>query len=332
MRPLTTSLLALALALLTACSGPPLLDGADHIESARLYRGLGDLESAAELAEIAIDDHDDLGLDSRAVAEATWIAAECRFEQGEDVAAARHYRWLLESAPYSPHLTAIESRLFTLGERLLYDEKHGGWFDDRGRGVEVMTLVQVHFSRSDRADDALRHVADYFASEDVEEWDEASRTYYQLFDEYPASEWAERSLWMAAHCQLERVYKAAYNRRALLKALRFLKLSREVHPRGAAMAQVRDDLASCRELLAATHLAIAEFYAGRGRGLGEELHLANAAAGYGETESGQLARQRLLARGLDPAALAADPAYHSLDMEIVLRGPWDDDQDWESGR
>lgn len=318
--------------LLAACSAPPLLPGADHLESARLYRELGRLEEAADLAEHAIDEEDELGLDSRELAEATWLAAETRFELGDDLEASRHYRWLLESAPYSPHLSAVEGRLHTLGERMLYDEKHGGFFHDRDRGVEVMTLVQVHFSRSDRADDALRHIADYFASEGVEEWEEASRTYFQIYEEYPASEWAERALWMAAHCQLERVYAAAYNRRALLKALRLLQLSREVHPRGAAMAQVRQDLAACRELLAATHLSIAEFYAGRANDLGEQLHLVNAAAGYGETPSGQLARERLLAKGLDPAALAVDPARHSLDMEVVLRGPWDDDQDWEPGR
>ena len=82
-------------------------------------------------------------------------------------------------------------------------------------------------------------MADYFASEGEKEWLEASLTYEQLYTDYPESEWAERALWLAGHTRLRRVYRAGYNHGDLIKAHELFQLSRRVHPRGAAAAEVR---------------------------------------------------------------------------------------------
>ena len=320
----TLLLAALLLAACPGCGTPALISDADEVESARIYFDGGSFEEAAALSEAVLSGELEETWTAEALAEAAWLAAESEMALGLDIKAFKNYRILLETEPWSPHVVAIERRLFEIGERLLYDERYGGFFDSRGRGVEVMTLLQVHFRHSDLADDALRHIADFFASEETEEWLEASLTYEQLFDEYPDSEWAERSLWLAAHCRLKLVYAASYNHNGLLKAQELLRTSLRVHRRGVARKDVESDLASCRELLAETHLQAAEFYASRDRQVGRQLRLANAAILYPETLSGQAALEQLLAAGLDPELMAGDPGLTSIDREFPGQSPWSD--------
>jgi tetratricopeptide (TPR) repeat protein len=320
----TINFVTVLLAALCGCSSPDLLPDADAMESARIYFERGAHEEAAELADSVLVSERERLWSPEILADAAWIAAESQVELGLDVKALKNYRRILETAPWSPNVVAIERRLFELGMRLLYDERYGGFFDSRGRGVEVMTLLQVYFRHSDLADDALRHVADHFAV--VEEWFEASLTYEQLVDEYPDSEWAERALWLAAHCRLELVYAAGYNQNGMLKAQELLRRSLRVHPRGVSKADVEADLIECRELLSASHLIVGDFYASRGSEQGERLRLANAAILYPETKSGMAARERLLAKGLDPGLMAIDPGLSSIDQDVPARGPWSDNR------
>ncbi|MFT7462600.1 MAG: tetratricopeptide (TPR) repeat protein [Pseudohongiellaceae bacterium] len=323
---LAMALLSAALPLFNGCSAPALFPDADAVESARIYFNEERFEQASDLAEAVLMGDFEETFSAEALAEAAWVAAEAEMALGLDVKAFKNYRQLLETAPWSPHVVSIERRLFEIGERLLYDERYGGFFDSRGRGVEVLTLLQVHYRHSDLADDALRDIAAYFASEGIEEWLEASLTYEQLFDEYPDSEWAERSLWLAAHYRLKMVYAPGYNQNGLLKAQELLRTSLRVHRRGVARADVEADLVSCRELLAAGHLTVANFYEIRERPGGEILRLANAAILYPETVSGQLAQGRLLAAGFDLEALAGDSGATSVDREVPGLGPWSEDR------
>jgi len=322
----TIPLTILLVTLLSGCSLPPLFPNADAMESARIYYERGAMEQAAELAESVLLAEREQLWSGEVLAEAAWLAAEAELVLGLDIKAFKNYRRILETAPWSPNVVAIERRLFEIGERLLYDERYGGFFDSRGRGVEVMTLLQVYFRHSDLADDALRHVADYFTNEGVEEWFEASLTYEQLVDEYPDSEWAERALWLAAHCRLEVVHAAGYNQNGMLKAQQLLRRSLRVHPRGVARAEAEADLITCRELLAASHLMVGDFYASRGYGGGERLRLANAAILYPETASGMAARERLLSQGLDLGQLALEPGLSSIERDVPAQGPWSGDR------
>ena len=322
----TFLLVSALMAACTGCGTPALISDADAVQSARIYFNEGAFEEAAALSEAVLDGDLEETWSAEALAEAAWLAAESEMVLGLEVKAFKNYRTLLETAPWSPHVVAIERRLFEIGERLLYDERYGGFFDSRGRGVEVMTLLQVHYRHSDLADDALRHVADYFASEEIEEWLEASLTYEQLVEDYPESEWAELSLWLAAHCRLKLVYAPGYNHNGLLKAQELLRTSLRVHRRGVARKDAEADLASCRELLASTHLQAAEFYASRNRDRGRQLRLANAAILYPETVSGQAALEQLLAAGLDPDLMAVDPGLTSIDREFPDKSPWSDDR------
>ncbi len=310
----------------TGCGTPALIPDADAVQSARIYFDEGSFEEAAALSEAVLSGELEETWSAEALAEAAWLAAEAEMTLGLDVKAFKNYRTLLETAPWSPHVVTIERRLFEIGERLLYDERYGGFFDSRGRGVEVMTLLQVHFRHSDLADDALHHIAEFFASEENEEWLEASLTYEQLFDEYPESEWAERSLWLAANCRLKLVYGPGYDHNGLLKTQELLRTSLRVHRRGVARKDAEADLATCRELLAATHLMAADFYASRDRQVGRQLRLANAAVLYPETDSGQAALELLRAAGLDPDLMAADPGLTSIDREFPEKSPWSEDR------
>jgi len=320
LRPAILLLLAAA-----ACGSPPLVEGMDRLESARRYLELERYDDAFDLSEELLDpdfEEDDgskPGLEARG--EASYIAAESALALGKHLKAFRRYRDVLENAPWSPHAAAIEERLYEIGLVFFYDDEYGGWFDSRSRGVEVMETLQVHYRRSDLADDALRHVGDYFASEDVLELTEAALVYEQLFREYPDSEWAERSLWLAGHCRLQSVPGPEYNREELLRARKLLRLSLEVHPRGVNAQDAQADLLAVEGLLAAGEVLVADFYAGRGVAAGEHLRLANAALLYPDTEGGRAAAARLQAAGLDLATLAATPSAHSMDAHEPRPAP-----------
>ena len=325
--PVVTTLAALLLAaaLGPACA-PSAIRGLTRLETAQSYLDAERFGRAANMAEYLLEEAQSPPLSAQDEAEAAWLAGESRMFEGEHERAFQHYKRLLETAPWSPHVAALEARLYEIGLALLYEDQYGGWlFSSRGRGVEVMTTLQVHFRQSARADDALRHIADWFASDENEEWLEASLTYEQLFTDYPDSEWAERSLWLAAWCRLKRVYRAGYNNGDLHHAHELLRTSRRVHPRGAASREVREDLTRTRDLLAQTEVIVADFYAGRGRPAGEQLRLANAALLYPETDAGEAARQRLAAMGLDIDVMAADPALSSTDGSVSPRSPWEQD-------
>jgi outer membrane protein assembly factor BamD (BamD/ComL family) len=297
----------------------PLGDPATVMQRLHDLQAEGDTEGVAVLGGRAVGSRE-VVLQDRA--EAAFMAAEAELARGKHAKAFQHYVYILENAPFSEHHAAIEDRLYEIGLTYLTGEEYGGWFDDRARGVQVMETLQLHFRQSDRADDALRHVADYFASDDVKNWEEAALTYRQLAQEYPLSEWAERSLWMSGHCLLLSYDGPQYDRNDLLRAGQMLELSLRTHPRGVAAADARKDLDYCREQLANAELVVAAFYANRDMVAGEELRLANAAVFYPDTKAGQVAREMLIARGYDPDALAGDLRRTSVDKIRATQPRW----------
>jgi len=326
MSPKRLPIVALLAFAATGCFSPKPLPGLTRLETAQFRFEETRYEDVTEITEWLLDKKRSSQLTAADEAEAAFLAGESFMILKQHKPAFKYYKRLLETAPWSPHVQVLEARLYDIGLALLYDEQYDGWiFDDRGRGVEVMTLLQVHFHQSDRADDALRHVADYFASPSQEEWLEASLTYEQLYTEYPQSEWAERALWLAANNRLKRVHDAGYNNGDLIKAHELLQLSRRVHPRGSSAADVRADLLHSREMLAGAELVVASFYASRGKPYGEQLRLANAALMYPETEAGKAARERLVSAGLDLDAMASDPNLSSTDSRVSRKSPWAQD-------
>jgi len=307
-------------AVAAACVGQPLGDPTSARARVEALQAEGRLEDAAELGERVLLSPDVPAEDK---AEVAFLAGEAQFARGRHGAAFGHYRWVLENAPWSAHAAAIEARLFESGKVMLFGEEYSGWFDDRGKGVDVLETLAAHFRASERADDALKLVGDYFADDEVEAWGEASLSYLRVVDEYPGSEWAERCLWLAGRCRLNEAQGPLYDRNELLRAQALLRRSLAEHPRGVAIGEARADLATCRESLARSELAVADFYAGRGVPAGELLRLANAAALYPDTPGGQEAAARLAAAGLDPAALARDPRRHSIDTVRFVLPRWE---------
>jgi tetratricopeptide (TPR) repeat protein len=308
------------LAVLAACSGPALGDPSTVLQRMQDLQAEGETDDVAELGQRAVASPE---VPSEDRAEAAYLAGEAEYALGHYGAAFERYRWILENAPWSEHVTALEDRLFEMGRTMLFGEEYSGWFDDRGRGVELLETLAAHFRASPRADDALRMVGDYFASDDVQAWGEASLSYLRVADEYPDSEWAERCLWLAGHCRLRDARGPAYDRNELLRAAALLQRSLTTHPRGVAVLDARADLAACREQLAQAELVVADFYAGRGVPPGEIVRLANAASLYRDTPAGQAAAARLVAMGLDPAALARDPRRNSIDTVKFVTPRWE---------
>lgn len=310
----------LAVLACAACTGPSLADPggararAEALAAEGAYADLADLGERVLLSpEVVPDDK----------AEVAFLAGEAEFARRRLGAAFERYRWVLENAPWSPHAAVIEGRLFESGKVMLFGEEYSGWFDDRGRGVEVLETLVAHFRASPRADDALKLVGDWFAGEEVQAWGEASLAYLRVADEYPDSEWAERCLWLAGSMRLRESQGPAYDRNELLRAAELLQRSLSTHPRGVALAEARADLAACREQLAAGELRVADYYAARGVPPGEQLRLANAALLYPETEAGRQALARLAAAGLDPAALGRDPRLNSVDTVRFVLPRWE---------
>lgn len=302
--------LLLLAAACAACATPSVGDPATVRARAEALAAEGRHADVSGLGEAVLQSPD---VDPDDKAEVAFLAGEAESARGRMGAAFERYRWVLENAPWSEHAAAIEARLFEAGKVMLFGEEYSGWFDDRGRGVEVLETLVAHFRASPRADDALKLVGDYFAGEDVQAWGEASLSYLRVADEYPDSEWAERCLWLAGSMRLREAQGPSYDRNDLLRAQELLQRSVTTHPRGVALAQARADLSACRELLARGELLVADYYAARGVPAGEQLRLANAALLYAETEAGREAAARLRAAGLDLAALGRDPRLNSVD-------------------
>lgn len=320
---------AALLVVLAACASQPLGDPATARARAEALAAEGEHEELSELGE-RVRVSPDVPAEDKA--EVVFLAAEAEFARGRHGAAFERYRWVLENAPWSTHAAAIEGRLFESGQVMLFGEEYSGWFDDRGRGVDVLETLAAHFRASERADDALKLVGDYFADPEVGAFGEASLSYLRVVEEYPGSEWAERCLWLAGHCRLQEAQGPEYDRNELLRAQDLLKRSLAQHPRGAAMAEARADLAACRESLARAELVVADFYAARGIPQGEVLRLANAAALYPDTDGGREAAQRLVAAGLDPAGLARDPRRNSSDTVRFVLPRWEREAEEQRGK
>lgn len=320
---MTRAVCLLAALALTACGAPDPLPGMDYLQSAQFEFELQRWERAQELAEAALDEDVAGEISGVDQAEAHWVAAEAAFARGRHLKAFRHYKSLLETAHHSERLVAVEDRLFALGEIYFFDPEYGGWFDSRARGVEVFETLQLHFAQSEQADDALRRIGEYFASDEIQNWREAALTFEQLYREYPTSEWAERSLWLAGHYRLRLVPGPRYNQAELLRAQDLLRLSLREHPRGVAFREAREDLAAAREMMAEGELLIAEFYAARERGAGEQLKLANVALLYPDTRAGEIAAARLAALGVNPGELNG-ARFNSIDKAVAPRSAWED--------
>jgi len=310
--------LALALAAL-GCVSEPLGDPKTALARLEALKAEGDTDGVAELGGYLAEAKDAPPPDR---AEGAFLAGEADYELGELSKAFQRYRYVLENAPWSRHAAEIEVRLFAIGQAFFDDPKYGGWFGDRARGVEVMETLQAHFRTSERADDALKLVGDYFAREDVANYGEASLVYERVAEEYPSSEWAERCLWLAGHCNLLLAGGPEYDRNDLLRARTLLDRSLKRYPRGVAAQFSKDDLLVVIDELAQAELYVADFYARRGETDGESLRLANAALLYPETTAGQQARERLLAMGINPESLRDDPRRQSLDTVRVSRPAW----------
>ena len=315
-------LLLAALLPLAACASEPLGDPETALARVQSYMSTQDFEDAAELGGTLVESEE---ADPKDRAEGAFIAGEAEMALGHDVKAFARYRYVLENAPWSEHALAIERRLFEIGNRMLFGEEYSGWFDDRGRGVEALETLQAHFRSSDRADDALKLVGDYFADED--EFAEAALAYLRVADEYPDSEWAERCLWLAGRMRLLSSGGPQYDRNDLLRARELLERSLREHPSGVAAVQARADLGLTLEVLAACEVYAADFYARRHVSAGEDVRLANAALLFPNTESGRRARARLEAKGIDVAALADDPARQSIDKLKSTRPRWERERD-----
>ena len=305
-----------------ACASEPLGDPATALARVQAYQAQGDIKEVAELGGTLAESEE---ADPKDRAEGAFLAGEAEMELGHLEKAFGRYRYVLENAPWSEHALAIEKRLFEIGQRMLLSDEYSGWFDDRGRGVEALETLQAHFRSSDKADDALKMVGDYFATE--EEYPEAALAYLRVADEYPDSEWAERCLWLAGHMRLLSSGGPQYDRNDLLRARELFERSLSEHPHGVAVEQVREDLTLTLELLAACEVYRADFYARRGVIEGETVRLANAALLYPGTESGRRARARLEAMGIDVAALADDPSRQSLDKLRSTRPRWERERD-----
>jgi tetratricopeptide (TPR) repeat protein len=321
MRPALVLVLVLVLA--AGCSGPQLGDPHTALERVRELVAAGETDEAAELGGVLVASEEASPEDR---AEAAFLAGEAEMQLGRPVKAFERYRYVLENAPWSTHAIAIENRLLEIGKLMLFSDEYGGFFSDRGRGVDALETLAAHFRASEQADDALKLVGDYFAGPDVEEWGEAALSYQRVADEFPQSEWAERCLWLAGHCRMLLAQGPRYDRNSLLQARELLQRSIETYPRGVAITESRADLANVLDQLAESELLVAEFYAARGVLAGERLRLANAALGYPATPAGRWARERLLAMGIDPADLA-NPSDNSLDAIRAVRPLWEQRRD-----
>ncbi|MGQ0553443.1 MAG: outer membrane protein assembly factor BamD [Planctomycetota bacterium] len=328
---LATGLRGLALALLLSvaagCAGNPLGDPTTALSRLRDLQAEGRTEDVAQLGGRIVQARE-ASMEDRA--EAAFAAGEAEFQRGRLEVAFERYRWVLENAPWSPHALAIEDRLFSIGRSMLFGEEFGSFFDDRGRGVQALEAIPSHFRRSERADDALKLVGDYFAGPDQEAYGEAALSYLRVVDEYPESEWAERCLWLAGHCRLLMANGPVYDRNDLLRASDLLERSIKTHPRGAAVREARADLAQVLEQLAEAELVVADFYERRGVRLGTELRLANAALLYPNTAAGRRAAERLRAAGIDPETLRGDVKRHSLDTVRATQPLWEREADQTS--
>jgi len=315
-------LLALVLggcAMVTGSEGLPGVAEGALLDDARVALLDGRHDDAAAIAESLLEGE----LAREDQAEARFVAGEARLSRGDHTEALQHYLWILENAPWSPRSAALEERLYRLGLAFLRDDRYAGIFGSRGRGIEALETLQIHFSRSERADDALRLVADHFSSDEVGEYEEAALVYERLVEEYPNSEWVERALWRIGYCRMRLAMGAEYDRNMLLAARQALQRSLDLYPRGVASDEARRDLGEVLEMLASKELAVADFYRARGQAEGERLRLANAALLYPTTEAGRQAERRLAELGLDPRALASAGA-HSIDNVHAEPSPWAD--------
>lgn len=237
--------------------------------------------------------------------ESLFLAGRGRFLCGREKAAFRHDEELIQDYPYSRFLPLIEGDVYTIGRHALAGKP--GWlfgdlFSGRPFGVEVLRLFTTTFTASDRADDALNLVADYYFGR--EEYDFAGDKYDLIVRQHPDSEWYDLARYRSALCPLRASRGAGYDDTLLRQARRgFLAyLSRP----GAYQEEAAAGLRESEEALARTQFLIARFHLIRHQERGARLHLANAVLLYPDTPAAAEARTILEENGWDTSLNSLD--------------------------
>ena len=123
--------------------------------------------------------------------EAQYQAAECAFREGRLYAAGELFTKYIEDRPLSPHIEAVEKRLFDIGRRLIEDGRRGLWgtgiFTTSEEGVHLLRKMVTLLPTGTWADDALLECGRYYATE--RDFVGAESVLDELLKNYSGSEW-----------------------------------------------------------------------------------------------------------------------------------------------
>jgi len=160
-----------------------------------------------------------------------------------------------------------------------------------GDGVDILEDIAVVAPTSDRAEEALMTIGDYYF--DSARWDEAAAEYDGFLSLYPKSERVPRARMQAAEA-FRRAYRGpAYDETPLIEAEQRYKALLRDHPAAAAEGNAEEILQQIHSDRALKQLTIARFYLRIDRKQAAAFYFRLVRDEYGDTTWGEQAGELL---------------------------------------
>lgn len=172
------------------------------------------------------------------------------------------YKRLVEVYPFSPRFKEAIEREFAIGESFF-------------SGKRLKLLGPVSLPSLDKAIEIYQHVVDqapygeygalaHFRLGECyrkqQRFEEASRAFQKVIQEYPNSDWVEKAQFNVAFCAHRLSLKPSYDQSATDEAIAWFEEFIQHHPESDLIPEARDSLRQLREFKAQGLYEIAHFY------------------------------------------------------------------------
>ncbi len=180
------------------------------------------------------------------------------------------YKKLVEIYPFSARFKEAIEREFLIAETLA-----------SGKRLRWIDPVPVAFPALDKAIEIYSHVVknapygEYGAKAQLrlgecyrrqKRYEEASRAFQKVVDEYPSSPWGEEAKFNVAFCAYQLSLKPSYDQSATDEAIDWFETFIKSHPESELVPEAKESLKKLREFKAEGLVEVAHFYERSGKG------------------------------------------------------------------
>lgn len=199
---------------------------------------------------------------SETAPEAQFLAGVCYEQLDQQGGALAAYKKLIETYPFSSRFKDGIEREFAIAESFFSGKPLRVFgplkLPSLDKAVEVYEHVVAQAPYGEYGDRAQFRLGECYRKQ--ERFEEASRAFQKLIDEYPASSLVEQAKYNMAFCAYRLSLKPSYDQSATDEAIRWYEQFIATHPESDLIPEAQQSLKQLKEFKAQGLIQIAEFY------------------------------------------------------------------------